>query len=358
MERPDLSTIDPAIRAYIEALEAEIERIHAETTAVGAGLRPAPTEHLGEGQAGEIEPDEPPTTLNLVTLAASGLAKRTPRHLYSRQRRGGMGVFDLDTGGDDPPAALAIADERGHLLIITQRARAFRLPVYFLNEAAVRARPQPFIESLTLEAGDAWALALPIRAHGYLAVLSEQGHVRTWPAHLFAETMREGMSVLKVDEVGRPVAAGWAPGEGDLFVATRQGLATRFPIKSVPMPGAPGIRLESGDAPVAIAGVKDAERGGVFLLGADGRGTIRLTSGFNANKAPGAGGKIAMKTDELVGAVTVGDAARADLFIITRLSKIIRFNASEVPAKEGVVQGVNCMSLRADKPVAVVATDD
>jgi len=44
-----------------------------------------------------------------------------------------------------------------------------------------------------------------------------------------------------------------------------------------------------------------------------------------------------------------------DVFIISNLSKIIRFQAAEIPAKEGVVQGVNCMTLRADEPVAIVA---
>ena len=33
--------------------------------------------------------------------------------------------------------------------------------------------------------------------------------------------------------------------------------------------------------------------GGVFLLGADGQGTVRLMSGFAANKAPAAAGKVA-----------------------------------------------------------------
>jgi DNA gyrase/topoisomerase IV subunit A len=76
--------------------------------------------------------------------------------------------------------------------------------------------------------------------------------------------------------------------------------------------------------------------------------------GFNANKAPGAGGKIAINTDQLVGAVTVEEAS--DIFAISQLSKIIRFQAAEVPAKEGVVQGVNCMSFRADEAVALIAT--
>jgi DNA gyrase subunit A len=345
-ERPDLTHSDPAVRAYIEALEAEVERLRAEHGTSGPDVRPS--------EEPPLEPDEPPTTLNLITLAASGLAKRTPRHLYSRQRRGGMGIFDIDMDDDDPPAGLAIADERAHLLIITSHARAFRLPVYFLNESQIRARPQPFTESLDLNPGEIWAIALPAAAQptGYLAVLGQQGFVRTWPAHLFGETMRTGISVLKVDEVGGPVSACWATGDSDLFIATRQGIGVRFPAKTVPMPGGQGIRLESGDAVVAITAVRDES--GVFLLGADGRGTIRLMSGFNANKAPGAGGKLAMKTDELVGAASVH--ADGDIFVISRLSKIIRFKAKEVPAKEGVVQGVNCMSLRADKPAALVTT--
>jgi DNA gyrase/topoisomerase IV subunit A len=90
------------------------------------------------------------------------------------------------------------------------------------------------------------------------------------------------------------------------------------------------------------------------MLGADGLGTVRLMSGFSANKAPGGGGKIALKTDELVGAVAVEEGD--DLFALSRLSKLIRFVADEVPAKEGVVQGVRCMTLRADVAVAVAAS--
>jgi DNA gyrase subunit A len=93
-----------------------------------------------------------------------------------------------------------------------------------------------------------------------------------------------------------------------------------------------------------------SEEGGVFLFTDDGKGTIRLMSGFTANKAPGSGGKVAMKTDTLVGAMAVSD--NDDLFAISELGKIIRFQAVEVPAKEGVVQGVNCMNLRNDRCTA------
>jgi DNA gyrase subunit A len=77
-------------------------------------------------------------------------------------------------------------------------------------------------------------------------------------------------------------------------------------------------------------------------------------SGFAANKAPGSGGKVAFKAEKLVTAVTVHEDS--DVFIISKLSKMIRFPADEIPIKEGVVQGVNCMSLRADEVTAVTVT--
>jgi DNA gyrase subunit A len=343
MERPDLSQAEPAVRAYIEWLEAQLEGQRAS--------RPDLSDEA-EPPLPPLEPDEPPTTLNVITLTRSGLAKRTPRHRYSRQRRGGMGVFDVESGDDDPPQTLAIADERANLLVITSHARALRLPVYFLDEVAVRARPQPYMVSLPLQEGEAWSVALPIQAQGYLAIVSRGGFVRTLPAHLFGDTMREGMTVFKVDEAGPPAAACWAPGDGDVFIVTRHGLGVRFPVKTVPGAGGPGIRVNPGDEVVGAAGVRTDD--GVLLVTEDGRGTIRLMSGFTANKAPGAGGKVALKGEGVIGAATA--RAGDNVFILSRLSKIIRFKADEIPAKDGVVQGVNCMGLRGDACVALAVS--
>ncbi|MDX1523368.1 MAG: hypothetical protein R3264_17215, partial [Anaerolineae bacterium] len=131
----------------------------------------------------------------------------------------------------------------------------------------------------------------------------------------------------------------------------RQGRAIRFAEKGIPLRGCLGIRLAEGDCIAAVTAVNEAGR--VFLLGADGKGIIRHMSGFSPNKAPGSGGKAALKTDHLVGALTVDESD--DLFIISRLSKIIRFPAGEVSTTEGVVQGVNCMALRADEARVVTA---
>jgi hypothetical protein len=84
-----------------------------------------------------------------------------------------------------------------------------------------------------------------------------------------------------------------------------------FDEAQIPARGCLGMRVDVTDRVVGVTAV--SEKSGVFLIGADGKGTIRLMSGFSANKAPGAGGKIALKSDQLVGAVTVSDGD--DIFL-------------------------------------------
>jgi DNA gyrase subunit A len=341
IERPDLSQVNPQIRAYIESLEAALQDLQASADRQALTTSQVP-----------LGPDEPPTTLNVITLTPSGTGKRTPRHLYSRQRRGGMGVFDLQSGDDEIPAVLVIADAAQSLLLFTNLARAFRVPVQTLPEAPVHYRGTNIATRLGWQENEKLVAALPDLAQGSLALLSERGLVRSLRHHVFGEYMKPGIVLFDVRQFGQLSAACWTPGDGDLFIASRLGRAIRFAEKLVPPAGGPGIRLEGKDRAVAIAPVYPESE--VFLLSADGRGTIRDMQGFNPNKSTGGSGKIAMSTNTLVGAVAVEE--NDDLFIISRLSKIIRFKAAQVPVKESVVQGVACMSLRADETVALVAS--
>ncbi len=360
MNRPDLNQLDPAIRAYIEHLEAEVQRLSAPQhlsaphprRAAAPKTRPTPIPEVEEEEVlpQTSETAEPPTTLSLISATADGLAKRTLRHLYNRQRRGGMGVFDIETPKDNHPTLLAQADQGQNLIVLTNLARAFRMPLDAIPETPIRARGESFAGRLNLAENEQIALILPDQVQGYVALLSQSGMVRMLRHHFFGEYMKPGTALYDYRTFGPLASACWTGGNGDLFLATRAGKAIRFAEKAVPPQGGPGIRLSAGDRAIAITGV--SEFSGVFMVSADGRGTIRNMSTFLANKAPGASGKIAMATDSLVAAVNVlpGD----DLVILSHQSKIIRFSADDVPVKDGVVQGVNCMALRADEAVAVL----
>jgi DNA gyrase subunit A len=347
--RPDLNGIPEEVRAYIDALEAELERVRQSSRE-----RPRAATSVAEVEPEEmedVEPSEPPTSIHVITATISGTAKRTPRHYYTRQRRGGMGIFDLDAPHDEPPAVITLADEHQSLLMITTLARAFRLPVSAVKAGEVRDRGASLFGRLELGEDERLAALLPVQAQGYVAMVSQRGGVRMLRHHVFGEHMKPGAPLYDVKVFGPLASACWTPGDSDLFIATRQGKAIRFSEKTIPPQGGQGIRLSDNDQAVAITSVY--ENSGVFLLSADGKGAIRLMEGFSANKAPGAGGKIALNTDHLITALSVDE--KDDIFIISRLSKIIRFPAGHIPPKEGVVQGVICMSLRGDEPAAAAA---
>ncbi|MCB0064634.1 MAG: hypothetical protein KDE19_21070 [Caldilineaceae bacterium] len=338
LERPDLSGISEEVLAYIEALEEAVEAAQRSNRSV----RSEPS----------LEPSEPPTTMNVISISAGGLAKRTPRHLYLRQRRGGMGIFDLDAEEDDIPNFLTVADESAGLVLVTNQGRALRTEVKTIVETEIRGRGQPLLADFPLRDGEKLSLVFPDQGGSYLIMVSERGQVRRIGSQYLGKSLQPGTMLYNTAEGGAPTAVCWSGGNSELFIATRQGKAIRFAERLVPVRGCLGLRVDPGDYVVGVAAT--TEEGGVFLLNDEGKGTIRLMNGFTANKSPGSGGKVAMKTDALVGAMAIEDTD--DIFIISQLGKIIRFQATEIPAKEGVVQGVNCMNLRSDQCTAFTVT--
>lgn len=352
MQKPDLTGLAPDVVAYIAYLENEISRLREPRRSPAVRVERESIED-DELSLPPLEVSEPETTFQIITISKGGLVKRTARHLYERQRRGGMGIFDIDLPVTDAPLALCHADEKDMLLLITSKARAFRLRVDEILSGPVRSKGQPVQDLVRLQPDEYPAALLPDQRGVTLALVSQKGFVRALPAHIVGLGMTPGVSLYRAGDVGPVAGACWSSGKGDLFIATRNGLGIRFAEKSLAVPGGPGIRLESGDVAVGIEAIQPPDGERILMVGGDGRGTVRLMEGFTPNKSPGGGGKIAFKGEKVIGPLAV--TPESDVFIVSRLGKIIRFKANEIPPKEGVVQGVNCMSLRGDECVAMLA---
>lgn len=344
MLRPDLSNVSPEIIAYIEYLEkrAGLRQRQSASAMEDTDLAPAIT--------AVALPAERETDASILTVTRAGLAKRTLRHLYTRQHRGGMGGYGIDLADEDTPALLSCIEDSHNVLLFTNRARVFRYALSSIASTQVMDSGSSIIERLGLEAEEWIVAALPVQARGYISLVSAAGRVRTLRHHMFGEHMRPGMAVYNFNDFGPLVSAAWTPGDADLFLLTRNGIAIRFAEKAISPQGDQGIRLSGDDQVVSLAPVDPDS--GVFIVSADGRGTIRQMSGFAPNKTPGGSGKIAIKSSKAVGACTV--EINDDIFLLTRLGKVIRFPAAEVPSTEGVVQGVNCMGLRGDEILTVL----
>jgi DNA gyrase subunit A len=297
-------------------------------------------------------PAEGPTTINILTSSRNGTAKRTHRHLYNRQHRGGMGIFDLDVPEDDVPVCLTSVDDSQNLLMFTSRARVFRHNLNRVPDCPVRSKGESMFDRLPLESDETLVAVLPERSSGYIALVSASGRVRNLRHHLFGNNMKPGTSMYVYNDFGPLAAACWTNGDSDVLLVSRHGMGIRFSEKIIPPQGDMSIRLSGDDEVVAIASVYQDSN--VFLIGADGKGTLRSMEGFAPNKSMGGSGKQLFKSNKTVGLVTV--SYNDDLFIISQLGKIIRFRADEVPVSDGVVQGVISMTLRGDEVASVIAS--
>jgi DNA gyrase subunit A len=348
MERPDLKNIDPKVIAYIEYLEGRIKPAQAQPRRVERERSDVEAEAPIRAEE-PSQPAEGPTSINIITASRFGMAKRTHRHLYNRQHRGGMGIFDLDVGDEDQPICLAGVDDSQNLLLFTSRARVFRYNLNRLADSPVRNKGEALFDRLPLESDETLAAILPERSSGYIALISVSGRVRVLRHHLFGEHMKPGMALYPYNDVGALASVCWTNGDGDLLIVSQNGIGIRFNEKLIPPNGDWAIKLSGDDQAASVAAVyADSD---VFLIGADGKGTLRSMTGFTANKSMGGSGKLLFKSKKVVGMVTVN--SNDDVFIISQLGKIIRFRADEVPASDGVVQGVICMSLRGDEVASV-----
>lgn len=340
MERPDLSQIDPEIRKYIEYLEKKLGLSDQEQS---LSLNSIDLERR------EL-PAEPETSSCIVTISNLGNGKRTFRHLYSRQHRGGMGVFDLVTSPSEIPSILSAMDDGQYLILLTNKARAYRLSLANCLPSPVHARGSNLIEKLFFDPDEHLVTVLPEQAKGYLTLVGESGRIRCLRHHLFGEHMKQGTTLFPIHEFGPLVTANWTTGDSDLLLVTRQGIGIRFSEKLISPQGDIGMKVAADDRIVAVNSVYPDS--GVFVISEDGKGAIRLMRGFAPNKSPGGSGKIVMRSSCVIGAVTID--ADDELFLITRLGKIIRFMANEVPASDSPVQGVSCIALRSDVVTALL----
>lgn len=348
----------PALRLYIRALEQENARLRQELLELreSSARRQRATEARAarvESPSVPVETVQHPGDVMVIAITRQGLAKRTPLNAYATQRRGGIGVYDIQAGRDDAVAHLLVGRAGAALLLLTNRGRAFRLAIDALPLTEVRARGASLPERLLLTPDEQIAAAVVLddadpRSNVLLATTG--GWVRAWHRNYLGSRLQPGTLLYEPQKGGgAPAALTLSAGEGDVLLTLRSGLAYRFAESQVRRDGVRGIQVHPSDAVIGIASVNDEST--VLLVTADGQGARREMSGFSANKTPGGQGKIIMKTDALVGVAAVAETDEA--LCISGLAKIIRFGVADVPIKAGSVQGVNVMDCRSDSLAAL-----
>jgi DNA gyrase subunit A len=349
----------PQLKLYIRTLEQENARLRQEVLE----LRQLSTRRQRAEVARETREEAAPAALPtirypddvmVITLTSRGLAKRTPLNDYSTQRRGGLGVFDIQSNRDDPVTHLLVARAGAGLLVLSTRGRAFRLPLDTVPLTDIRGRGGSLPERLMFTSDEAIGCVVALDdehdTRSNLLIVTNSGLVRSVHRTYVGPRLQPGTLLSDPKRGGAPAGMTLSSGGGDVLIALRSGVGYRFDERLIRREGTRGIQTSPDDSVVGIVGVS-GDDDEVLLVTADGQGTRRQMAGFSANKTPGGQGKMLIKTGALVGMAQVAEGDEA--LCITGFAKIIRFAAAEVPAKSSAVQGVSVLDTRGDSLAAV-----
>ena len=104
-----------------------------------------------KGAAGIINVEDlVPDEEQVLVLTAGGYVKRTNPEEFRRQKRGGVGVIDLDTKEEDFVTTFLTTSTHSDLLFFTEQGRAFQLKMYDIPEGKRSTKGKAIVNFLSI----------------------------------------------------------------------------------------------------------------------------------------------------------------------------------------------------------------
>ncbi len=324
-----------------------------------------------KGGAKEISVEDMiPDEESVLVLTRGGYIKRTRPDEYKRQKRGGVGVVDLDTKEEDFITILLAANTHADLLFFTDRGKVYSLKMYEIPEGKRATKGKSIMNFLSLGEGERVTsiLSLPKNAKEQkelaLMMVTSSGVGKKVEALSFGDVRRSGIIAIKLQK-GDELLSVLPVEKGDsVILASRAGQAIRFKESDIrPMGrGAGGVRamkLKSSDAVVGADRVEKDKEGEMsfFTMSANGLGKKTKIKEYKIQKRGGSGIKTAKITGK-TGALVVGrvlyepksaegaEEVPQELVAMSKQGQVIRVTAGEVPTSGRQTQGVRVMKLR------------
>src|SRR5438067_10948977 len=355
------------------ALIEELKGILASDTKLMAIIRKELLElkeEYGDGRRTEILTETTELTIEdlladeemVVTITRSGYIKRTHVEAYRSQRRGGKGVTGMDTKEEDIVEDLFIASTHAYLLFFTNLGKVHWLKVHEIPEGGRAAKGKAMVNLLSLGEGESVATCVPVRdfnAGGYVLFVTRQGKIKKTELEAYSHPRAGGIQAIGLEDGDEVITARRTDGTREVMIATKLGMAIRFPEDEVrPMgrgaAGVRGIDVEEGDAVIAA----DVVQEGAQILTVTERGFGKRTP-LEEYRLQGRAGKgiIDIKTGgrngTVVGMLQVREGD--DMLLVTTKGKVIRIHAGEVSSQGRNTMGVRIIDLDADDRVGSIA---
>lgn len=306
-----------------------------------------------------------PEKESVLVLTAGGYVKRTDPSEYKQQKRGGVGVIDLETKEEDFVTMLLTTDTHSDLLFFTNKGKAYQIKMYEIPEGKRATKGKSIMNFLSL-AGDEQVtsiLAVPKKAKeekASLFLITKKGTAKKTTYESFKDVRRSGIIAIRLD-AGDELEAVLRVQKGQsVILGSTQGQSIRFEESDIREMGrtAGGVRamkLGKGDSIVGANVVADEKGTYMLTLGANGIGKKTEIKEYKIQKRGGSGiktAKVTPKTGAIMAAMVVHDGT--ELVAMSKKGQVIRVDLATIPSSGRQTQGVTIMKLRAGDTLASV----
>ena len=196
---------------------------------------------------------------SVLVLTSGGYIKRTNPGEYRRQKRGGVGVVDLDTKEEDFVTQFLTANAHSDLLFFSDRGKVYQLKMYELPEGRRATKGKSIMNFISLEQGEQITsiLSMPKEKKAVeglsLIMATRNGTVKRVAAKAFHEVRRSGLIAIGLDKGDALIAAQFVHKGDDVIMTTTKGQSIRFLAEGVremgrQAGGVRGMKLGSCDA--------------------------------------------------------------------------------------------------------------
>ena len=285
----------------------------------------------------------------VVTLTSGGYIKRTKSDNYRIQHRGGKGVKGANLRADDVVQNFIVSTTHHWLMFFTNKGRVYRAKVYEIQETGRDAKGQHVANLLALQPDERVVEVVDLKDYKvspYLVLATRSGLVKKTSLDLYDTARTGGIIAIKVREGDELVNAMLVSEENDLLLVSRKGMSIRFSAGNDSMrpmgrdtSGVIGMAFRKGDELLSASVIGEA--GFVFVVTEGGYAKRTAADQYRLQKRGGIGIKVAKldeKRGDLVGSLIVEETD--EVLVVLASGKVIRTNASEVPAKGRDTMGV------------------
>ncbi len=297
-----------------------------------------------------------------VTVSRGGYLKRTAVDTYRRQTRGGKGRIGMGTRAEDAVEHLIIASTHAYLLIFTSKGRVYWLKIYGIPDAGTTGKGKHISGLINLQPDETITAFLPVKefvAGQYVVMVTKLGIIKKCELTEFDNPLSRGINAMGLEDGDELLAARLSNGEQYIFLATHEGMATRFKEGQVRAMGrtAYGViamDLEDGDY---LVGAQVVDETGLMLsISENGYGKRTPIEDYRLTRR-GAKGVINMKTTTKIGKVVgiLSVKEESELMIITRGGQILRIDSGTIRQSGRSSSGVKLVTLDAGDSVAAAS---